>query len=168
MCAIVYTLEVVPNCTLISFSGTTLSFSPSIDVAVAMPYLVYLYASYASSILASAVATFTYLNPCPNTLPVPVPLSSIITTVLAIGTGSALMWNDAASVTGGVTNGCGPINFVHTVLTSPATYEPATMSSIFALTSTPTTVSITVSPTDDLEIGVYSLNTQGCLVNYSS
>lgn len=168
MCAIVYSFAVVPNSTLIALSGTTFSFAPSSNVAVAMAYQVFLYASYSSTVIASAVATFTYLNPCLSTLPVPVAFTSITTTVLAIGSAIASMWNDAASAAGGVTNACGPIDFVVSVLTSPATYVPATMSSIFAVTSTTATVSIDVSPTDPLEIGVYSLSTKGCLTNYHS
>lgn len=166
MCVIVYTYAVVPNCTLIALSATTFSFAPSSNVAVVMAYQVFLYASYSSSVIASAVATFTYLNPCLSTLPIPVAFTSITTTVLAIGSAVATMWNDAASVAGGVINGCGPINFVVSVLTSPATYVSATMSSIFALTSTSGTVSISVSPTNPLEIGDYSLSTKGCLANY--
>jgi hypothetical protein len=157
MCSIVYTYAVVPNCTLITLSSTTFTFAPSTDVAVAMAYQVFLYASYSSSVIASAVATFTYLNPCLSTLPVPGAFTSIITTVLEICSSVVAMWNDAASVVGGVINGCGPINFVVSALTWPATYVPATPSSIFALTSATTTVSISVSPTDPLEIGVYSI-----------
>jgi hypothetical protein len=133
MCAIVYTFAVVPNATLIVLSGTTLSFAPSTDVAFVMAYQVFLYASYSSSVIASAVATFTYLNPCFSTLPVPVAFLSITTTVLATGNAGPVTWNDAASVAGGVTNGCGPINFVLTVLAWPITYVSATMSSIFAI-----------------------------------
>lgn len=96
--------------------------------------------------IASATMIYQYLIPCSTTLPVPTAFSTVTASVLSTSSTSVTMWNDAISASGGTTNACGAINFSFLVSTSPSGYSPS-MSTIFQVTSTSTTISIAASPT---------------------
>ncbi len=149
--ATIITLQVV---TVASFT-----FASSIILANAGIYSIAVKAGFGSlfaTVVASATTSFTYVNPCASTLPVPVSFGGFTTSVLVSKSTYCALWNDAASATGGVLNACGTINYVLSVTSGPTSFLPSS-SSIFTTTSTTSTVVITILPTIAAEVGSYTL-----------
>ncbi len=108
------------------------------------------FASSSTTILASETESFYYVKPCASTLPVPASFSVFATSVLLSTSTSSALWNDDASVAGGLVNACGLINYVVSIISGPVS-----SSSSFTITSTSPTVVISVTPTLSTEVGSY-------------
>ena len=66
-CTLTFDYAVVPNSTLITYAANTFSFAPSTDTTLAIAYEVFFYVLFNAQVVASSVATFTYVNPCYST-----------------------------------------------------------------------------------------------------
>lgn len=93
-CALTYTYAVVPNCTLIGYSANKFSFAPSTDTALAMAYQVFLYAVFNAQVVASSMATFTYVNPCSSTTLTWVTSPSALTSFVSSAATETVQVND--------------------------------------------------------------------------
>jgi hypothetical protein len=143
-CQVEYLLSASPSSAtpnLISIPTATspsVQFAASSNVADAAVYTVTIKARFTGTTtwIATSSATFTYTNPCPSTTINTVAFGSVTAPVLSATSSTVTLWNDAASVSGGYSNACGFYTFTLSVLSAPALYVPASMSSMFALTST--------------------------------
>lgn len=148
---VLYTMNVVQNTTLITLSSNKVfTFLPSASMSDVMSYQIFYYAWDATGtiLLASATATYSYIDPCPTTSIITQLFSpsSISTALGSIASATSALWLDAVS-SYLTTLLCGPLIYTQTATSWPATYDSATMSSMFSFTTTATTMTTTVSPT---------------------